>query len=40
MFVTATIKLSLIPADVLSWTDIRFFFINYAKQSKYLCDFV
>jgi hypothetical protein len=26
MFVTATIKLSLIPVDVLSWTDIRFFY--------------
>jgi hypothetical protein len=33
------IKLSLIPAWAVSWTDISFF-INYAIQCIYLCDFV
>jgi hypothetical protein len=36
---SSAINLSIIPAGVLSWTDIRFF-INYATQCKYLCDVV
>jgi hypothetical protein len=36
---TSAVELSLIPAEVVSWTDIRFF-INYAAQCMYLYDFV
>jgi hypothetical protein len=36
---TSAIKLSLIPARVVTWTDIRFF-INYVARCSILCDFV